>query len=143
MNKILITVIVIFLIGGGYYYFQNNQSKTMEQQNLETIILEEGSGDPAQAKDKLTVHYTGYLEDGTKFDSSYDRNNPFVFTLGIGQVIQGWDKGMEGIKVGEKRKIIIPSHLGYGEAGMKNQLGDYIIPPNATLIFEVEALNIQ
>src|SRR6056297_2923144 len=138
MNKILITVIVIFLIGGGYYYFQNNQTKTMEQQNLETIVLEEGSGDPAQAKDKLTVHYTGYLEDGTKFDSSYDRNNPFVFTLGIGQVIQGWDKGMEGIKVGEKRKIIIRSHLGYGETGMKNQLGDYIIPPNATLIFEVE-----
>jgi FKBP-type peptidyl-prolyl cis-trans isomerase len=143
MNKILITVIVIFLIGGGYYYFQNNQTKTMEQQNLETIVLEEGSGDPAQVKDKLTVHYTGYLEDGTKFDSSYDRNNPFVFTLGIGQVIQGWDKGMEGVKVGEKRKIIIPSHLAYGEEGMKNQLGDYIIPPNATLTFEVEILKIQ
>ncbi len=141
MNKILISIIVVLLIVGSYFYFQKDQEK--ENNNLKIEVLEVGSGREAKEKDKLTVHYTGWLEDGTKFDSSYDRNNPFVFTLGINQVIKGWDKGMEGVKVGGKRKLIIPPSLAYGESGMKNQLGEYIIPPNSTLTFEVEVLNIQ
>jgi len=101
-------------------------------------ILTEGTGEPAKAKDKITVHYTGWLEDGTKFDSSVDRGPAFIFTLGIGQVIQGWDEGILGAKVGEKRKLTIPSALAYGETGMGS-----IIPPNSILIFEVEIINIQ
>ena len=82
--------------------------------------------------------HTGTLEDGQKFDSSVDRGNPFTFLLGAGQVIKGWDQGVEGMKVGEKRKLTIPPELGYGERGAGS-----VIPPNAKLIFEVELLNVE
>lgn len=100
--------------------------------------LKVGDGAEAKAGDSVTVNYVGTLTDGTKFDSSYDRNQPFTFRLGAGEVIQGWDQGVEGMKVGGKRKLTIPSELGYGERGAGAD-----IPPNATLIFEVELLSVD
>jgi len=97
-----------------------------------------GEGDVAQAGQRVSVHYTGWLEDGTKFDSSKDRNTPFDFNLGAGQVIRGWDEGVAGMQVGGERKLTIPSDLGYGAAGAGG-----VIPPNATLIFDVELLGIS
>ena len=132
MKKILITLIIflLFLIIG------DKEEKSME---LEIKILKEGSGNQeAKSGDFVKVHYTGTLEDGTKFDSSLDRGEPFGFTLGVGQVIQGWDKGVEGMKIEEKRKLTIPPELGYGANGVPGT-----IPPNSILIFEVELLEIN
>jgi FKBP-type peptidyl-prolyl cis-trans isomerase FkpA len=86
----------------------------------------------------VSVHYTGWLTDGKKFDSSKDRGQPFQFALGAGQVIKGWDEGVQGMKIGGKRKLTIPPGLGYGSRGAGN-----VIPPNATLIFEVELLGVK
>jgi FKBP-type peptidyl-prolyl cis-trans isomerase len=96
-----------------------------------------GTGAEATSGKKVQVHYTGWLTDGKKFDSSLDRGKPFGFTLGAGQVIQGWDKGVAGMRVGGKRKLTIPPELGYGGRGAGN-----VIPPNATLVFEVELLEV-
>jgi FKBP-type peptidyl-prolyl cis-trans isomerase len=104
---------------------------------LQYQIIQPGTGAAAMAGQKVTVNYTGWLTDGTKFDSSLDRNQPFQFTLGAGQVIKGWDEGVAGMKVGEKRKLTIPSDLGYGPSGQGS------IPPNSTLIFDVELLGVQ
>lgn len=97
-----------------------------------------GTGPEAVSGKMVTVHYTGTLMNGKKFDSSLDRNEPFQFALGAGQVIKGWDQGVAGMKVGGKRKLTIPSQLGYGEAGA----GD-AIPPNSTLLFDVELIKVQ
>lgn len=101
-------------------------------------IISEGSGEEAKAGDTVEVHYTGTLLDGSKFDSSVDRGQPFSFPLGAGMVIQGWDQGIVGMKVGEKVKLTIPAELGYGAMGYPP-----VIPANATLIFEVELLAID
>jgi FKBP-type peptidyl-prolyl cis-trans isomerase len=97
-----------------------------------------GTGPVASAGNLVQVHYTGWLENGTKFDSSLDRGTPFEFKLGAGQVIKGWDEGVAGMKVGGKRQLIIPSGLGYGPNGAGS-----VIPPNATLIFDVELLGVK
>jgi FKBP-type peptidyl-prolyl cis-trans isomerase len=102
---------------------------------LQYIDLKVGTGATAQAGQTVTVHYSGWLENGKKFDSSIDRGQPFSFPLGAGRVIKGWDEGVQGMKVGGRRKLIIPSNLGYGARG-----AGAVIPPNATLIFEVELL---
>lgn len=104
------------------------------------LIIEdiaEGAGDEATAGQTVSVHYTGWLTDGTKFDSSVDRDDPFTFVLGTGQVIAGWDRGVAAMRVGEKARLTIPPELAYGEPGYPGA-----IPPNATLIFEVELLSI-
>jgi FKBP-type peptidyl-prolyl cis-trans isomerase FkpA len=105
------------------------------------LVIEElvvGEGASAASGKQVTVHYTGWLTNGNKFDSSKDRNDPFKFGLGQGQVIRGWDEGVQGMKVGGKRKLTIPPELGYGARGAGG-----VIPPNATLVFEVELLGIR
>lgn len=97
-----------------------------------------GDGDEATAGQTVEVHYTGWLTDGTKFDSSHDRDQTFSFKLGGGQVIAGWDQGVSGMKIGGTRKLTIPADLGYGERGAGG-----VIPPNATLVFKVELIGLS
>lgn len=99
--------------------------------------MEVGAGATAVAGKRVSVHYTGWLTDGRKFDSSKDRNDPFDFPLGAGHVIRGWDEGVQGMQEGGKRKLTIPPQLGYGSRGAGG-----VIPPNATLVFEVELLKV-
>jgi peptidylprolyl isomerase len=110
---------------------KNNSNKKMDTEKV------------SKAGDTLTVNYVGTLENGTKFDSSIDRGVPFKFIVGIGQVIRGWDEGMVGMKVGEKKRLVIPGEKAYGSSGIPDGKGGYVIPPNATLIFEVEMLGIE
>ena len=121
---------------------RKSMSITTTASGLQYEDINTGSGDEAKAGAHVTVHYTGWLQNpdgsaGRKFDSSKDRNDPFAFPLGAGHVIKGWDEGVQGMKVGGVRKLIIPSSLGYGARGAGG-----VIPPNATLIFEVELLGI-
>ena len=155
MNKnMTISLAVLSIIGvAGFFIIynknQNSQSESDKINNLPNMtkfikngvqieILKVGNGVENKNGDTVIVNYLGILENGTKFDSSYDRGVPFEFTLGEGQVIPGWEIGVEGMKVGEKRKLTIPSELAYGTAGAGSA-----IPPNATLIFEVELLVIK
>jgi peptidylprolyl isomerase len=116
---------------------EENENIVTTDSGLKYVELTEGDGASPTKGQTVTVHYTGTLENGTKFDSSRDRNSPFKFKIGVGQVIQGWDEGVGTMKVGGRRKLIIPPELGYGSRGAGG-----VIPPNATLIFDVELLSV-
>jgi peptidylprolyl isomerase len=116
----------------------NEADYVTSDSGLKYYDFEVGDGPAPQSGQRVSVHYTGWLEDGTKFDSSLDRGQPFTFALGVGQVISGWDEGVATMKVGGRRQLVIPPELGYGEQGAGG-----VIPPNATLIFEVELLDVQ
>jgi FKBP-type peptidyl-prolyl cis-trans isomerase len=114
------------------------EEAVMEVKELIIEDLVEGEGKEASQGATVTVHYVGTFPDGSKFDSSIDRDDPFSFQLGAGRVIEGWDQGVSGMKVGGKRKLTIPSHLAYGEQGQGS-----VIPPNSTLVFEIELLEVN
>ncbi len=145
MKNIILIIVLILIAAGAVYYFGFYQKNTPlpEEKNqmtelLKVETLKEGTGKAIANGETAVVHYTGTLLNGTKFDSSLDKGQPFSFELGAGRVIQGWDQGVLGMKVGEKRKLTIAPELAYGAAGAGG-----IIPPNATLIFEVELLEIK
>lgn len=127
----------LLLQGAGTVFGEESKPITTAS-GLQYVDLVKGTGREAHAGETAVVHYTGWLEDGTKFDSSVDRGTPFSFRLGAGRVIKGWDEGVLGMHIGTKRKLTIPSKLGYGSRGAGR-----LIPPNATLIFEVELMDLR
>ena len=134
----LIAIVVLTLgVGVGGSMAESNQEVTTPS-GLKYVDQTVGTGDVAVVGKNVSVHYTGWLENGKKFDSSVDRGQSFSFPLGAGRVIKGWDEGVQGMKVGGKRKLTIPSELGYGSRGAGG-----VIPPNATLIFDVELLGVR
>lgn len=142
---ILLVIILIIFATGVYVVVKPDAKPLVEQQNISGTIVQgmkietikEGTGEGAKTGDHVYVHYIGTLENGTKFDSSVDRGTPFDFTLGQNRVIQGWEKGILGMKVGEKRKLTIPPELGYGSQAVS------VIPANSTLLFDVEMIKIN
>lgn len=141
-KAVIITTLFTTTFIGIYYNIMTKDSANKYKTNsgLSITIVTPGKPDAPEAKsgNLVTVHYTGTLENGTKFDSSRDRNQPFSFMLGRGNVIKGWDEGVAGMKVGEHRQLVIPSNLGYGAHGAGN-----IIPPHATLVFDIELISIK
>ncbi len=125
--------------GGDKMENQPSDKAVATASGLKYDVIQPGTGETATAGKVVAVHYTGWLQsDGTKFDSSRDRGQPFEFVLGRGQVIRGWDEGVAGMKEGEKRKLYIPADLAYGTRGVPG-----VIPPNSTLVFEVELLDVK
>ena len=148
MKKLFVTIILL-LSFGSIWAIDITLEKTLKEENkmteFTTIDSQLGEGREAEKGLTITVHYSGWIYDeneddkkGNKFDSSKDRNEPFTFVLGVGQVIKGWDDGFAGMKIGGTRTIIIPSEMGYGSRGAGS-----VIPPNTDLIFDVELLGIQ
>ena len=148
MKKLFVTIILL-LSFGSTWAIDITLEKTLKEENkmteFTTIDSQLGEGREAEKGLTITVHYSGWIYDeneddkkGNKFDSSKDRNEPFTFVLGVGQVIKGWDDGFAGMKIGGTRTIIIPSEMGYGSRGAGS-----VIPPNVDLIFDVELLGIQ
>ena len=137
LSSLIAMVVLTVALGVGGSMAENNQEVTTPS-GLKYVDQAVGTGEVAVAGKTVNVHYTGWLENGKKFDSSVDRGQPFSFPLGAGRVIKGWDEGVQGMKVGGKRKLTIPSDLGYGSRGAGG-----VIPPNATLVFDVELLGIR
>ncbi len=135
-NMIILIIISLCLLTIGNLIAKGKIIKM--ESGLQYEIIKAGNGETAKKGDLVRVHYTGWLMDGTKFDSSKDRKKPFDFKLGAGMVIKGWDQGVEGMKIGETRMLIIPSDLAYGDRGAGG-----VIPPKATLKFEVELLELN
>lgn len=127
-NLVVLGIVAAVLLIIGFITLSNNKSM---------------SENVAKAGDHVFVNYTGTLENGTKFDSSYDRGAPFDFIVGVGQVIKGWDEGIVGMKVGEKKHLVIPPEKGYGAQQITDATGAVIIPANATLVFDVELVSID
>lgn len=147
IGKVLVffgVIAILIFIGFNFFSKQKKNESQPQNQNMTSVqgvqveTLKEGTGLAAKNNDTVSVHYTGALETGFKFDSSLDRGQPFSFQLGAGMVIRGWDIGVLGMKVGEKRKLTIPGNLAYGSSGVPG-----VIPPDVTLIFEVELLEIK
>ncbi len=149
----LLTIAIIALLGIGLYSLLSSNPKPAPQLNNNPLLLitptppmsqlkiedlKIGTGPAVKSGDTVIINYVGTLENGTKFDSSYDRHQPFETQIGVGQVIEGWDKGVIGMQVGGKRRLTIPPEMAYGAQGAGN-----LIPPNATLIFEVELVGIK
>ncbi len=137
----LLCVLILPVVSGAGQKMGTEKHSTKlvtTESGLKFMDLVVGNGRTAELGDTATVHYTGWLEDGTQFDSSLDRKEPFAFRVGSGMVIKGWDEGVASMKKGGKRRLIIPPHLGYGKRGVGT-----IIPPNATLTFEVELLDLR
>ncbi len=152
MKRLVALMPMLVLVGCGASQSEETSKPVTQKRNITMTrqktdsglayeITQEGSGASPQKGQQVTVHYTGWLDEngqpGAKFDSSVDRGQPFSFVIGVGQVIKGWDEGVMGMKVGEKRRLIIPAELGYGQHGAGSA-----IPPNATLIFDVELLKV-
>ena len=149
-SYLIIGVVIIALIGIVFVTTKKPESiasttsaptltiQPTSMQKLEITDQKIGTGSAVKKGDTVVIHYLGTLADGTKFDSSYDRKAPFETQIGVGQVIQGWDEGVIGMQVGGKRKLVIPPEMGYGSQGAGN-----VIPPNATLTFEVELVGIK
>jgi len=153
MNKKIIIIFLIsllFLVAAGIFFLttidkeKDNEIKverTERQLAYSELLIEDietGTGSAVKTGDKVTVHYTGMLEDGTVFDSSYDKGRTFTFTVGQGRVIPGWEIGIEGMKKEGKRRLVIPPELGYGESGVRG-----MIPASAVIIFEIELIDIE
>lgn len=140
MRSVVLLALIVGLSMGASLspVLAEEDNPTVTPSGLQYLDLVKGSGREAHVGETASVHYTGWLKDGTKFDSSVDRGQPFQFRLGAGRVIKGWDEGVVGMNIGSKRKLIIPPNLGYGARGAGR-----IIPPNATLIFEVELLDLR
>ena len=140
----MVHVALLLCFSSGSIAADNKETKKMAEQTVTTesglkyLDMTVGTGRLAELGDTASVHYTGWLADGKKFDSSVDRKEPFSFRLGAGQVIKGWDEGVMGMKIGGKRKLTIPPQLGYGARGAGG-----VIPPNATLTFDVELLDLR
>ena len=141
---IIVSILVILGAFAALIYYNTTKDKRAAGDLITTASglqyqeLTVGAGQEAKAGDTVSVHYVGYLDDGTKFDSSRDRNEPLEVTIGVGGVIAGWDEGLQGIRVGGTRKLIVPPDLAYGDQAV----GD-VIPANATLTFEIELLSIK
>ena len=135
---LIAAIVVAFGVYWGWFRGSGGGSEITTASGLKYVDRLVGGGASPSPGKQVTVHYTGTLENGKKFDSSVDRGQPFTFAIGTGQVIKGWDEGVQGMKVGGKRKLTIPSNLGYGARGAGG-----LIPPHATLVFDVELLGVQ